>query len=109
MQEMHDPTNTEHGSHETAKAVQAVAHTFSVRALRDQPENHARNQREQNRRFKMSQIQFHGSLIFLLRGDFVRVHHGKNIQQSRRHQELGSIIGRRAGNVRLRVAEPNSQ
>jgi hypothetical protein len=103
VKDAHGPANAEKGRHKTAKTVQAVPHTFAVSTLGNESENDACEQREQNRNFKMVEIDFHGvfRLVLLLRRNFVRIDHGEDVQESCGHQELGAVIRSVARDVRL--------
>jgi len=106
VQQVHEPANAEQRCEKTAETIDSVSKPFAIGTLRHQTEDNAREEREQNGHFKVIEIDLHSGLVLLMGGDLVRIHDAKDIEQSGRDNELGTVLGSVAGLVGRRVAKP---
>lgn len=81
MEEMHCPTDAKESRHKTTKTIQTVLDALPVSTLRHQSEHYARDQRKENRKFKMIEVDFHlaPASVLLLSRNLIRVDHRQNI------------------------------
>ena len=59
MQKTHEPANAEQCRHKTAETIESVLQSFAVRALGDQTEHNAREQRKQYGEFEVVESDLH--------------------------------------------------